>query len=56
LGKGVWLGLHESTHNLVTNVSNEEKNLFNSLEGDGVFIQVIAKKLNCIFFQPNKVA
>jgi len=55
LGKGVWLGFHESTHNLVTGVPNEEKKLFNSLEGDGVFIEVIAKRLICIFLQPNKV-
>jgi hypothetical protein len=56
LGKGVWFGFHESTHNLVTSVPNEEFFFYNSLEGDGVFIQVIAKKLNYIFLQPNKVA
>jgi hypothetical protein len=56
LGKGVWLGFHESTHNIVTSVPNEENKLFSNLEGDGVFIQVIAKRINYIFLQLNKVA
>lgn len=56
MGKGVCLGFHESTHNLVTSLPNEKKKLFSSLKGDGIFIEVIAKRLNFIFLQPNKVA